>query len=155
MPELMPMICPTINSYKRVVPGTWAPTKVSWGVENRTTALRAIPSGPKATRLEYRLAGSDGNPYLALAAALASGLYGIEKRLEPPAPLAGNAYEADLPLLPNTLAGATARFKNSARARALFGEAFVDHFAATREWEVRQYNQAVTNWELERYFEII
>ena len=155
MPELMVMICPTINSYKRIVPGTWAPTRVSWGVENRTTALRAIPSGAISTRVEYRLAGSDGNPYLAMAAALASGLYGVENKLEPPTPVAGNAYEGDLPPLPRTLEEATARFKGSARVRALFGDAFVDHFAATREWEVRQFNQAVTNWELERYFEII
>jgi glutamine synthetase len=155
MPELMPMICPTINSYKRTVPGTWAPTSVSWGVENRTTALRAIPAGPKATRVEYRLAGSDGNPYLAMAAALASGLHGVEKGVDPPPPIAANAYEADLPPLPRTLADATARLKRSRAARELFGDTFIDHFVATREWEVRQYNAAVTNWELERYFEII
>ncbi len=155
MKDVMAMICPTINSYKRTVPGTWAPCSVSWGIENRTTALRAIPGGAKSTRVEYRLAGADGNPYLAMAAALASGLHGIEKRIEPSKPVTGNAYESDLPQLPRSLSESAARLKMCTEARELFGEAFVDHFAATREWEVRQFERAVTNWEMERYFEII
>ncbi len=155
MPEMLALICPTVNSYKRLVPGTWAPTSVTWGIENRTTALRAIPAGPKATRVEYRVAGSDGNPYLAMAAALASGLYGIEQKLPTPAPVASNAYEADALPLPKTLAEAAARLKESGAARELLGAEFVDHFVATREWEVRQYNLGVTDWEMERYFEII
>jgi glutamine synthetase len=155
MPEVMAMICPTINSYKRTVPGTWAPVGVSWGVENRTTALRAIPGGAKSTRVEYRLAGADGNPYLAMAAALASGLHGIENRMEPAAAVAGSAYDGNLPALPRSLAESTARMKSSAAVRAIFGDIFVDHFTATREWEVKQFEKAVTNWEMERYFEII
>ncbi len=155
MREFMVMICPTINSFKRTVPGTWAPTNVTWGMDNRTTSLRAIPAGPKGTRVEYRLAGADGNPYLAVAAALASGLYGVEKKCKLPPPTA-NAYEAhEAPTLPPNLAEATALFRSSQRARDYFGEEFVEHFAATREWEVRQFRKAVTDWELERYFEII
>lgn len=155
MPEFTAMICPTVNSYKRLVPGTWAPTNVTWGLDNRTTSLRAIPAGPKGARVEYRLAGADGNPYLSIAAALASGLYGIEKKLPLGAPTA-NAYEAhDAPSLPRDLSGATAIFRSSALAREYFGEEFVEHFAATREWELRQFRKAVTDWELERYFEII
>jgi glutamine synthetase len=155
MPEVMAMICPTINSYKRTVPGTWAAINVSWGVENRTTALRAIPGGAKSTRVEYRLAGADGNPYLTMAAALASGLYGVEKKIEPPPPVSSSAYDGKLQLRPRTLEESTARMKSSAVVRELLGDAFVDHFTATREWEVRQAQAAVTSWELERYFEII
>ncbi len=155
MPEVTALICPTVNSYKRLVPGTWAPTNVSWGVDNRTTALRAIPSSAKSARVEYRLAGADGNPYLTMAASLASGLYGIEHKLEPLPAVQANAYQDHLPPLPTTLAEATARLKQSRAARDLLGEEFVEHFVATREWEVRQFNQAVTDWEMERYFEII
>ncbi len=155
MPEVIALICPTVNSYKRLVPGTWAPTTVSWGVENRTTALRAIPAGPQSTRVEYRLAGADGNPYLAMAAALATGLYGIENKLEPPPAVTASAYQAQLPRLPGTLAEAAARLKASRAARECLGDDFVEHFVATREWEVRQFNAAVSDWELERYFEII
>jgi glutamine synthetase len=155
MPEVMAMICPTINSYKRTVPGTWAAINASWGVENRTTALRAIPSGAKSTRVEYRLAGADGNPYLTMAAALASGLYGVENKMEPAAPVSGSAYDGKLTPLPRTLEESTARMKSSKVVRALLGDVFVDHFTATREWEVRQAQAAVTSWELERYFEII
>ncbi len=155
MPEVMAVVCPVINSYKRTIPGTWAPTSVSWGVENRTTALRAITSSPKTARVEYRLAGADGNPYLTMAAALATGLYGVEHKLEPPPPISANAYEANLPPLPKTLAEATELLKKSRAAREYLGDAFVDHFVATREWEVRQFNAAVSDWELERYFEII
>lgn len=158
MPELMAMIGPTINSYKRTVANTWAPTTASWGVENRTTALRWIPGGPKSTRVEYRLASADGNPYLAQAAALASGLWGIEHKLELPEPIQVSAYTAEpgrFAPLPHTLEVATAALKGSDAARTLFGEAFVEHFVQTREWEVRQYNQAVTTWELARYMEIV
>lgn len=155
MPEVTTLVCPTVNSYKRLVPGTWAPTNVSWGVDNRTTALRAITSGAKSARVEYRLAGADGNPYLTMAASLATGLYGIEHKLEPPPPVEANAYQDRLPPLPATLAEATARLRESRAARQWLGEEFVEHFVATREWEVRQFNAAVTDWEMERYFEII
>jgi glutamine synthetase len=154
MREFAVMFLPTINSYKRTVPGTWAPTNVTWGVDNRTTALRAIPAGSKATRVEHRLPGADSNPYLAVAASLASGLYGVEKQLALPAPTA-NAYTSRSQPLPRTLEAATAQFRSSAAAREYFGTEFVDHYTATRHWEVRQFRRAVTDWELARYFEII
>ncbi|MBI2501311.1 MAG: glutamine synthetase, partial [Deltaproteobacteria bacterium] len=145
---------------KRSVPGVWSPLNATWGVENRTTALRVIPGlDPKATRVEQRTNGADINPYLALAATLASGLYGIERKLPlDQQPVKGTAYELstkEVPHLPRTLAEATERLKRSLLARELFGEEFVDHYVRTREWEVREYNKAVTDWELKRYFEII
>lgn len=158
MPELMAMVGQTVNSYSRLVPGVWAPTNATWGIENRTTALRAIPGSPQSQRVEYRVAAADANPYLALAAALGSGLHGIEKSMEPTAPVEGNAYAADaadsMPL-PSTLWEAAQWFKGSKVARRLFGDAFVDHHAASREWEERAFRKHVTDWELERYFEII
>ena len=157
MPELLPMICATVNAYRRMVPGMWAPTHSHWGVENRTTAIRVIPGG-KGTRSEYRLGPADANPYLALAAALASGLWGIENKIEPPPAVVGNAYEnpgAEAVALAGSLGEAARLFKASAVARELFGDAFVDHFAATREWEDRQARKAVSEWDLARYFEII
>jgi glutamine synthetase len=105
--------------------------------------------------VEYRLAGADINPYVAIAAGLASGLYGIEHELELPEIVIANAYEAKAPPLPRSLEEATAALKQSHLAKELLGENFVDHFVRTREWEVRQYRHAVTDWELERYFEII
>jgi glutamine synthetase len=148
--------CPTINSYKRLVPGVWAPTNATWGIDNRTAALRAVlgPS-PASVRVEYRLSGADINPYLAIAASLASGLYGIDHRLEPPEPLRGNAYETKAPHLPRSLDEATHLLERSSVARELLGEEFVDHYLRTRQWEVRQHQRAVTDWERERYFEII
>ncbi len=155
LPELMPMFCPTINSYKRTVPGTWAPINSTWGLDNRTTAVRAIPGGAKSTRVEMRLTGADINPYLAMAASLAAGIEGIERQIElPPATI--NAYQAaQAPALARNLADATRRFQQSDMARRWFGDEFVDHYAATRDWEVRQFEKAVTDWELARYFESI
>ncbi|SQD76942.1 glutamine synthetase family protein [Moritella yayanosii] len=158
MPEFLAMIAPTVNSYSRMVPGLWAPLDATWGVENRTTALRVIPGSAKSQRIEYRLGSADANPYLALAAALASGLMGIEQKLEPHAQVKGNAYEQDHPdalSLPRTLFDAARKLKRSEAAKELFGQAFVAHYAATREWEERQFRKQVTDWELERYFEII
>lgn len=154
LPELMAVICPTINSYKRTVPGAWAPVNATWGVDNRTTAIRAIPAGAKSTRVELRLSGADMNPYLAMAASLAAGLDGIERKLELPAPVV-NAYAGDAAPLPKNLAEATALFRASAVARRWLGDEFVDHYSATRDWEVRQFQKAVTDWELARYFESI
>jgi len=158
MPELLAMVAPTINSYSRMVPGSWAPTDASWGVENRTCALRVITGSPKSQRIEYRIGAADGNPYLVMAAALASGLYGIEHKLEPTPMIEGNAYDQELPeelRLPCTLWDAARRLKQSEAAHALFGSEFVSHFAASREWEERQYRKHVSDWELKRYFEII
>ncbi len=157
LPEVLPMYAPTINSYKRLRSGSWAPATVTWGEENRTTAVRYIPGEEKATRLEMRVPGSDSNPYLAMAASLASGLYGIKNNLKLTVPeIKGNAYERkDITQLPSDLAAATLKMKNSTIAGELFGEAFVDHFTRTREWECREYAKAVTDWELRRYFEIV
>ncbi|HEY5020815.1 MAG TPA: glutamine synthetase, partial [Steroidobacteraceae bacterium] len=158
MPELLAMIACTVNSYSRLVPGYWAPTSATWGVENRTTALRVIRGGPSSQRVEYRIAAADINPYIALAAAIGSGLWGIEQRIEPDAPLTGNAYDrqhAEALRLPATLYEAAERLAASKAARALFGDAFVEHYAATRQWEEREFRKAITDWELARYFEII
>ena len=158
MPELLAMIACTVNSYSRLIPGYWAPTSATWGVENRTTALRVIRGGPTSQRVEYRIAAADINPYIALAAAIGSGLWGIENRIEPDAPLVGNAYDiqhAPERRLPSTLHAAAERLSASQPARTLFGDAFVDHYAATRQWEEREFRKAITDWELARYFEII
>lgn len=158
MPELLCLVAPTINSYTRLIPGFWAPTVSTWGVENRTCALRVIPGSPKSQRVEFRVAAADANPYLALAAALAAGLAGIEQELEPGLPVVGNAYEQQFPerlALPTTLWEAAQRLKGSRAARDWFGDPFVEHFAATREWEEREFRKAITDWELARYFEII
>jgi glutamine synthetase len=158
MPDVLAMVCSTVNAYRRMVPGVWAPTAASWGVENRTTAIRVIPGGPKAQRSEYRIGPADANPYLALAAALATGLRGIEEKLELPPVVEGSAYAADaasLVPLPQTLREAALAFEQSALARELFGDGFVDHFAATRHWEDREFRKHVADWDLARYFEII
>jgi glutamine synthetase len=156
MPELTALISPTVNSYKRYVPGVWAPLNASWGVENRTCAIRAIPGSAKSTRLEHRQTAADINPYIAMAAALASGLWGIEQKKVLPPPVQGDASRrADLAPLPRTLREATARLAGSAHARKLLGDAFVDHYVCTRDWECRQYERVVTEWELARYFEAI
>lgn len=157
LPFIMPMYAPTINSYKRLVENTWAPATVSWGIENRTAALRVINSSTVDTRLETRVPGADCNPYLAFSAALASGLYGIKNKL----PLekimtTGNAYsDASAERLPVNLYEATLKMKNSPVASQLFDEAFVEHFTQTRLWEWSEFGKQVTNWELKRYFEII
>jgi glutamine synthetase len=158
MPELLAMVAPTVNSYTRLIPGFWAPTDATWGIENRTCALRAIPGSPKSQRIEYRIAAADINPYVALAAAIGSGLWGIEHRIEPDAAITGNSYaltHAPARQLPRTLWDAAQRLKASEAARALFGAGFVEHYAATREWEEREFRKAITDWELARYFEII
>jgi glutamine synthetase len=158
MPELLAMVAPTVNSYTRLVPGFWAPTAATWGVENRTCALRVIAGGAKNQRVEYRITAADINPYLALAVAIGSGLWGIEHRIEPDEPITGNAYDRNLPperQLPRTLSEAARRLAESRVAQELFGAPFVAHYAATREWEERQFRRAVTDWELARYFEII
>jgi glutamine synthetase len=158
LPELLAMVAPTVNSYARLVPGFWAPTAATWGVENRTTALRVIQGGPQSQRIEYRIAAADINPYIALAAAIGSGLWGIEHRMEPDAPVVGNAYARQFPArrqFPRTLTEAAERLARSKAARDLFGDAFTEHYAAHREWEEREFRKAITDWELARYFEII
>ena len=146
------MYAPTINSYKRLVEGAWAPTTVTWAVENRTTAFRVINTSPNYTRLETRIPGSDTNPYLVMAAALASGLYGIKNKLA----TVGNGYhDTKNGTIPSNLLDAANIMKDSKIANELFGEGFVDHYTKTRLWECKQFAKSVTDWELKRYFEII
>ncbi len=158
LPELLAMVASTVNSYTRLIPGYWAPTVAAWGVENRTCALRAIPGSPSSQRVEYRIAAADINPYVALAAAIGSGLWGIENRIDPGEPIKGNAYDRKYPAkrqLPRSLGEAAQRLAGSKAARDLFGDAFVEHYAATRDWEEREARKAITDWQLARYFEII
>jgi glutamine synthetase len=152
MPELCAMQAQTVNSYTRLIPGFWAPTEATWGVDNRTCALRVIPGSPESQRIEYRLTSADSNPYIALAAA------GVENGIEPEHEVVGDAYDAELPThlqLPKTLMEAATRLRESKVARELFGDEFVEHYAATREWEEREFRKHITDWELKRYFEII
>jgi len=155
--DLLPFFAPTVNSYKRLVDGYWAPTKVTWGIDNRTVALRVIPAGPKSTRVEVRVSGSDINPYLALAASIGAGLWGIAQELPlEDAPVEGSAYMVEKAVrLPRTLQEATRGLSESKLAREILGEQFVDHYVRTREWEWRQFQDAVTDWERRRYFEVI
>ncbi|RXK60652.1 glutamine synthetase [Lacibacter luteus] len=157
LPHVLPMYAPTINSYKRLVEGAWAPTTVTWGVDNRTTAVRVLHPSEKYTRAEMRVPGSDTNPYLAIAASLASGLYGIKHQLPLNIPATkGNGYNyKDNGVLPSNLLEATTHMQHSSVAKDLFGEDFVDHFTNTRLWECRQFAKHVSDWELKRYFEII
>lgn len=157
LPYILPMYAPTINSYKRLVEGAWAPTTLTWAVDNRTTALRVLPAGPASARLETRVVGSDSNPYLAMAACLASGLYGIKNKLKLKTPATiGNGYaDKKNGVLPKNLWEATQAMKSTGLAEELFGKSFVEHFTGTREWEWRQFAKVVTDWELKRYLEII
>jgi glutamine synthetase len=156
LPHILPMVAPTINSYKRLVEGAWAPTTVTWGGDNRTVALRTLTGGSKSCRLETRVVGSDTNPYLALSACLASGLYGIKNKLTLQPPTEGNGYKDETHgRFPKSLEEANHAMKNSAVAKEIFGETFVQHFTQTRDWEVRQFAKVVTDWETKRYFEII
>ncbi len=145
---------PTLNSYKRYVPGSWAPTAVVWGEDNRTCGFRAVGSGP-GRRIESRVPGADVNPYLALAGAIAGGLWGIDHELDPGPPFRGNGYEADVLRLPTTLVEASEAFEASEIARAAFGEDVHHHLANTARQEWLAANRAVTDWELARYFERI
>lgn len=157
LPHILPMFAPTVNSYKRLVEGAWAPTTLTWGIDNRTTALRVLPMSEKSSRLETRVVGADVNPYLAMAACLAAGIYGIENELILDVPQTiGNGYE-DLKngVLPADLKEATEFMRESDLASELFGKAFTKHFTLTREWEWKKFSQYVTDWEMKRYFEII
>ena len=155
--EFAPMFWPTVNSYKRLVDGFWAPVKPTWGLDNRTASFRVIAGSPKSTRLETRCPGADVNPYLAMAAVIAAGLHGVEQGLKlTTPPITGTNQGAEnTPRAPRSLIQSTQNFKVSTIARDWFGDTFVDHFAATREWEHRQWQDAVTDWELKRYLEII
>jgi len=157
LPHVLPMYAPTVNSYKRLVEGAWAPTTLTWGIDNRTVALRVLCHSGKSSRLETRVIGSDANPYLAMAAALASGLYGITNKMKlAQPPTKGNGYrDFSNGVLPATLYEATQLMKKSDISKNILGEKFVEHFTQTRDWEWRQSLKAVTDWEYKRYFEII
>ena len=158
LPEFCALYAPNINSYKRHVAGTWAPTAVTWGVETRTTSVRMVPGSPRSTRIENRVPGADGNPYLVMAATIAAGLHGVQQRLTLPPPARGNAYTLsaeEAPPLPHTLGEATTLFAASELAREWFGEEFVEHYVAMRRWEVDRYNHVVDNWQRERYLEMV
>jgi glutamine synthetase len=151
--ELTPFYAPNINSYKRFADGSFAPTAIAWGLDNRTCALRVVGHG-RNRRVECRVPGGDVNPYLAAAALIAGGMYGMERGLEPPAPYAGNAYDAtDVERLPATLAEAAALFEGSALAREAFGDDVVAHYLNNARVEVAAFNAAVTDWERMRGFE--
>ena len=157
-PELTALYSPFVNSYKRYVPGVWAPLNASWGIENRTCAARVILGpGDHATRIEHRQTAADINPYIAMAACLGSGLHGITNRIDPPAMTLGDATSGGDPALalPLTLEAAVEKLRGSKAARQALGEEFVDHFVRTRDWECREYRKAVTDWELRRYFEAV
>lgn len=155
-PELMVCLAPTVNSYKRYQSQSWAPTAVAWSNDNRTTGFRIVGDGP-SKRIECRIPGADVNPYLAYAAAIASGIDGIENEIEPPPMFEGDAYAAtaDLPPVPRTLAEAVDAFDGSAFARSAFGDDVVDHYVHFFRTEVAAYDAAVTDWERQRYFERI
>ncbi len=151
------MVCyaPTVNSYKRYVDGSWAPTRIAWSNDNRTAGFRVVGSGP-GRRIENRIPGADCNPYLAYAATIASGIAGIEQQIEPPVPFDGDVYQAkQLPHVPATLADATASFSSSEPARKAFGTDVVEHLSHFHQVEVDAYRSAVTDWERMRYFERI
>ena len=157
LPYILPMFAPTINSYKRLVEGAWAPTTLTWGLDNRTVALRVLAGSASATRVETRVIGSDVNPYLVMSACLAAGLYGIKNKLELQQPATvGNGYrDYSNGSIPTTLIEATNKMKESPIAKEILGDVFVDHFCMTREWEWKQHLKSVTDWEMKRYFEII
>lgn len=158
MPELTALVAPTVNSYKRYTPYSWAATTCTWGVDNRSTAIRAVLEGPHGTRVEHRQAGGDANPFLAAAAALAGGLHGIEAGLEPPAVTAADAYALgpdEAPPLPRTFGEALALLQRSERARELLGQEFVDYYVVYKRAELDAANAAVTDWEVRRYLEML
>ena len=152
--ELAVFFAPTVNSYKRYAAGSWAPTTLAWGNDNRTCGFRVVGHG-KARRVETRIPGGDVNPYLAFAALIASGLHGLEQELEAPPPLEGNAYESDAERFPSTLRDAIAALETGAMARAAFGDQVVDHYLNYARTEQGLFDRFVTDWERKRYFERI
>ena len=152
-PEVMLLFAPTVNSYKRYVDGSWAPTRLAWSEDNRTAGVRLVGHG-SARRVECRIPGADCNPYLALAGVLAAGLDGIRNGTVPPPKFTGDVYAAkDLPHVPRTLREATDLFEASAFTRAAFGDDVVDHYAHFARTEQAAFDAAVTDWERYRGFE--
>jgi glutamine synthetase len=154
-PDMMVFYAPNINSYKRFVNSSCAPTRIAWGYDNRTSSFRVVGQG-QSLRIECRIPGADCNIYLAFAAALASGLQGIKDKLPLPPMYVGNTYEAqDLPQIPQTLKEALHTFENSTFARQAFGDDVINHYAAFYRNEQTAYDKSVTDWERCRYFEQI
>jgi glutamine synthetase len=152
--EITWFLAPYINSYKRFQVGTFAPTKAVWSVDNRTAGFRLCGAETKGIRIECRMGGADLNPYLAFAALLAAGLAGVEEGLELEAPYVGDAYFGKkLREVPKTLREATETLKGSKMLRAAFGDAVIDHYVHTAEWEQFEYDRRITDWELKRGFE--
>jgi glutamine synthetase len=152
MADFTLLYAPNVNSYKRFADGSFAPTTIAWGEDNRTCAVRLVGHGAGA-RMENRVPGADVNPYLALAAMLAGGLYGIDEQVELPDALVGNAYTSGLAKVPSTLGAARDRFAASEIARKTFGDGVVDHYVNMADVELAAYNATVTDWELRRGFE--
>lgn len=154
-PELCLFFAPTINSYKRYQPGSWAPTRMAWAVDNRTVGYRVVGHGP-SFRIENRMPGADANPYLAFAAMLAAGMAGVKERLDCGDEYDGNAYvDENLARLPSSLREAADLLENSSLARVAFGEAVVEFYVHHARLEQEAFNNAVTDWERRRYFEQI
>jgi glutamine synthetase len=155
VPDVMVLFAPTVNSYKRYVDGSWAPTRVAWSYDNRTAGFRLV-GRDESLRVECRIPGADCNPYLALAGFVAAGLDGITNRIDPPAPFAGDVYSAEeLTRVPATLRDATDVFADSAFAGAAFGQDVVEHYTHFFRTEQASFDAAVTDWERRRYFERI
>jgi glutamine synthetase len=150
--ELALFFAPNVNSYKRYAAGSWAPTTLAWGVDNRTCGFRIVSSGP-ARRVESRIPGGDVNPYLAFAATIAAGLYGIEQSLDPPAAFEGNAYESSVERFPSSLREAVACLESGSVARAAFGDDVVDHYLNYARYEQASFDRVVTDWERTRLYE--
>ena len=155
VPDVMVFYAPTVNSYKRYVDGSWAPTRMAWSRDNRTAGFRVVGSG-QSLRIECRIPGADCNPYLALAASLASGLDGIKNKIKPPEVFVGDIYQArNLPRVPYTLSQALETFENSKFVKAAFGAEVVEHYSHFYRTEAAAFDKAVTDWERRRYFERI
>jgi len=155
VPDVMVFYAPTVNSYKRYVDGSWAPTRMAWSMDNRTAGFRVVGSG-QSLRIECRIPGADCNPYLALAASLASGLDGIKNKIKPPEVFVGDIYQArNLPRVPYTLSQALEVFEKSAFVKKAFGDEVVEHYSHFYRTEAAAYDKAVTDWERRRYFERI
>ena len=153
-PDMTVFLAPYVNSYKRFLAGTFAPTKIAWSIDNRTAGYRLVGDGTKAVRIECRIPGSDINPYLACAAQLAAGIAGMEEGLTLDDPVTGDVYNmTDVPEIPNTLRAATEQLRGSKMLRAAMGDGVIDHYTRCAEVEQEMFDAAVTDWEIQRGFE--
>jgi glutamine synthetase len=152
-PDTTLFYCPYVNSYKRFLPGSFAPTALVWSVDNRSAALRVCSPGGRGIRVEQRIGGADLNPYVALAAMLTAGLAGVEQQMALPEAVQGNAYREGLPQIPRRMSEAIAAAEHSDGLRQAWGSAVVDHWVQAARWELAQSEQAITDWEIQRGFE--